>query len=375
MLLERLGFLVETRRGASLQDVIYKITVPSWRATGDVAIPEDIVEEIVRLYGYDRLKDKTEMVEFKKPKFQFEFALADKIKNYLSLGCGLNEVFNYPWLDANIVRQFNLPLENFIAIANPPAEENKFLQTSLIPNLLKNIDTNIGFFKDFKIFELARVFQTGIGKNDGEDNLPHQPKYLSAAFVGGKEKEVFLEAKGVLEKMSEISGVKCQFSEIKNLKHNFLNQEKNLDIICHGKNIGWLGEMKEKIKGKNVALFEINFSQLVEIAEAQSFVAQNKYTPIPTYPAIERDLAFELDWGVKWGNLCDVILSEAKDPVVKKIDFLSEFDLGLKKSVAFRITYQADRTLTDEEVKVVEEKIVKLLEKKFNARLRAALGK
>ncbi|MBU4482380.1 phenylalanine--tRNA ligase subunit beta, partial [Patescibacteria group bacterium] len=89
------------------------------------------------------------------------------------------------------------------------------------------------------------------------------------------------------------------------------------------------------------------------------------------FPSIERDIAIEVDWDVKWGEIKNEILKQIQDDIFNKIEFLSEFDLGNKKSLAFRITYQADKTLKDKEVEVVENKIIRLLEKKFGAKLRS----
>ena len=193
-ILTRLGFEIDEK------NKIYKIKVPSWRATGDISISEDIIEEIARIYGYDNLKEKVEKVEMNKAKFQLEFDLENKIKNYLSLGCGMNEVFNYPWLDEKILNKFNLSDKNYIEIDNPPAEENRFLQISLIPNLIKNAQDNLRYFSKFKLFELARVFKPGQDKSFGDDVLPEQPKMLAGIIVS--KDDVFFEIKGIIEKFS-----------------------------------------------------------------------------------------------------------------------------------------------------------------------------
>ncbi len=373
-ILEKLGFIVETRRGASLQGVVYIVVVPSWRATGDISQPEDIVEEVARVLGYDNLAEHEEIVDFKQAVYQPEQELEKKIKNYLSLSCGLNEVFNYPWTEQRLLKKYGLN-GKIIEISNPPAEENKWLAASLIPNLLKNIEANLPYFSTFKIFEIGRVFlsakvphfKPGSRHSGPAAYLADQPKMLAGAVVG--KEEAFLTAKGIL---TGIAGIETKIGVVPG---EFLG-EKKLVVVCKGEIIGWLGEMKEKIKNKNIVLFEINFDKLMEIV-GTGLDLSVKYAPLPQFPVVERDLAFEVGWPVKWEDLSNVILRSVatKDPVFKGIEFLSEFDLGDRKSVAFRIIYGADRTLKDEEVEEVQNKIIKLMEEKFGARLRVALGK
>ena len=94
-----------------------------------------------------------------------------------------------------------------------------------------------------------------------------------------------------------------------------------------------------------------------------------KYSPLPQYPSIERDLAIEIDWQIKWNEILELVQGD-RSGLIANIKFLSEYDLGDKKSVAFRIIYQTDRTLKDKEVEVVEKKIIKKLDKNFGAKLR-----
>jgi len=277
----------------------------------------------------------------------------------------MNEVFNYPWLDEKILNKFNLSDKNYIEIDNPPAEENRFLQISLIPNLIKNAQDNLRYFSKFKLFELARVFKPGQDKSFGDDVLPEQPKMLAGIIVS--KDDVFFEIKGIIEKFSIFN---FQFSnnfQLNNLQ--FLNKEKFLGIFLDDREIGWLGEMQDKIKNKNIGLFEINFSKLCR--NDALHCSMLKYQQIPQFPLIERDIAIEVDWDVKWGDVSSAVSKAMADEnIIKNIIFLSEFDLSEKKSLAFKVIYQADRTLKDEDVKIIENKIIKLLKKKFNAELR-----
>jgi len=277
------------------------------------------------------------------------------------------------------------------------------LQNSLIPNLLKNTGDNLRYFDEFKIFELARIYisvgdrvsqpvakkgagyETSAQHRGNQDKLPYQPKMLAGVVVTQKDKNAFLELKGALEGLFGKLGIKDYKFVIPSERSEAmgsLDKEKFLSIELDGEELGWLGELKENIyrqfsfKNRKVALFEINFDKLIKIVGTGRDLSV-KYKPLPQFPSIIRDLAFELNWDVKWQNVNDEILRRftPQDDNLREVQFLSEFGLGDRKSVAFRIIYQADRTLKDEEVEVVEKKIIKILGDKFGARLRAALGK
>ena len=382
-ILEKLGFEVKCQsvKVSSVKESIYTIEVPSWRATGDIKIPEDIVEEVARVMGYDNLAEQKTMVELEKPKIQMEHILENRVKKFLALAGGFSEVFNYPWASEKILKIVGKN-DKIIEVVNPPGEDLGTLQNSLIPNLLKNTEDNLRYFDEFKIFELARIFWPKFEKLDKNfsDALPLQPKILSGVMVTLKDKNAFLELKGVMEKLF-INGLRITDYELRVTKPelSYLDGEKFLSIEIGGEEYGWLGELKESVynqfnfKKRKVALFEINFDKLVLAAREFESV---KYAPLPQFPAIVRDLAFEMNWQVKWADVSEGILRFAQnDTNIKNVQFLSEFGLGDRKSVAFRIVYQAERTLKDEEVEVVQEKIVEMMKKKFDARLRAALQK
>ncbi|HPA25310.1 MAG TPA: phenylalanine--tRNA ligase subunit beta [bacterium] len=366
-ILERLGFVVETQDIAS-QNTGYKITVPYWRSTGDIDCPEDIVEEVARIYGYNNLKDQPLGVKLHKQILQPEFELCQKIKDFLVLNSGLNEIFNYPWTEEIYLKKLG---ENgkMIIVANPPSEANKWLQNSLIPNLVKNIEDNLRYFDEFGIFEMANVY------------LPsnQESKMLAIGFVSPKNTDAFLSVKGIIENIFNILQITDYRLQITKTSESYLNSEKSLAVCVGDKQLGWLGELKKEIyqkfnfKNRNICLTEINLTELIAVAKN---VSVKKYQPLPQFPSVVRDLAFELGWSVNWESVNKEILKLVQDDNIKKeTEFLSEFDLGNKKSLAFRIIYQAHRTLTDKEVDNIQEKIIKLITEKFAGKLRVNLKK
>lgn len=366
-ILQRLSFKIERQS----DEEKLRLEVPWWRSTGDISIPEDIVEEVARIYGYDNLQEKEELVNLQKSKYQPEFDLELKVKNYLAVGWGMNEVFNYPWAEAAILAKLGIK-SGMIEIANPPTEENRFLQATLIPNLIKNAEKNLGFFHSFKLFELARVYQVGVGKFDGIDVLPKQPKMLAGVFVGTRSQDVFLEAKGMIEQLVSFLQIGAVGFEPKT-KVDFLNPGKCLQVVLNKEPLGYLGAIKKEIyqkfdfRNKEVVVFEIDFEKLVCAYES---VLPPRYNPLPEYPPVVRDFAIEVEYAVTWKQILDNVQRVSR--LIREITFLSVYDLkDGRKSVAFRVVFQSDeKTLKSEEVKEIEEKIVRLLGENLGARLR-----
>jgi phenylalanyl-tRNA synthetase beta chain len=304
--------------------------------------------------------------------------LEDKVRTYLSLGAGMSEVLNYPWADEKVMLELGLePSKNCIEISNPPAPELRYLQTTLLPNLIKNIRDNIRFNERFKIFELARVYHNKFERWDetAKDNLPQQPKNLVGVVVGNKKDEVFLEIKGIVEDGIKylVSNIKYEFKPADSpLK--FLDKSKILDIYLGKEKIGWLGEVnysKMNFKGKQVAVFEIDWNKLlgfIQLSGTEPTLNIRKYKKLSSYPVIERDIAVEIDWDIKWGEVANFV--NKADKLISQVEFLSEYPLENKKSLAFRVVYQAERTLRDKEVEKIERKILDKLKKKFGAELR-----
>lgn len=359
-ILGRLGFEFGAKSG------VLSIRVPSWRSTGDVSIAEDIVEEVARIYGYDNLEEVSEMVELRGVKYQKEYSLEGRVKNYLSLGAGMSEVFNYPWADGKMLKKLGLKGE--VAIANPPTEEYGYLQSSLVPNIVQNVEDNLRYVDVFRLYELARVY---LGKSDkwdkkSLDKLPHQPKFLAGAVVEAKDGQPFLEVKGIIGGLFKEIGVVNWDVHDKDLKIDFIDNSRSLEIVAGKDKIGWLGEVdyaKIDCKNKRMALFEIDFEKLMGLE-----IVEKKYMPLVQFPSIERDIAVEVEWAVSWVEIRDEI--SGIDKLISNIVFLSEYGLKDKKSLAFRVVYQADRTLKDSEVVKIEKKILDKLKAKFKAERR-----
>lgn len=366
-ILENLGFGVKTKADNLV------ITVPHWRATGDVSIPEDIVEEVGRIYGYDNLALKSLRYEVTRAVYQPKQVLQKRIKLFLANSAGLFEIYNYPWAEDKYLQILDLD-KNLVELDNPPAQTNKFLQSSLLPNFLKAVETNARFSDEFGLFELARVFlsETRVFGNAGKDKLPEQPKYL----IGGKYSattDVYLQVKGIVEELfADLNITNFDFEYAFDQSLSFLEKQSSVVVTAGGKKVGYFGNLSNQVINKldlkagkkNLCVFEIDLEGLFSNMEQTE-----KFQALPQYPGVSRDLAFELDKKIVWHDLKEQVLKISL--LIKNIEFLSIYDLGDKKSLAFRVEYLSDeKTLTSEEVEKIELEIVKMVQEKFKGNLR-----
>lgn len=375
--LERLGFSVKVK------DDNFRIAVPPWRATGDVSIPEDIVEEVARIYGYDNLGFQPLRVALEKAVYQPRQLAERRVKEYLSMAAGMNEVFCYPW----VADRFHALLGSGpIALAHPPAEDRKFLATTLIPNIIEAVEKNIRNIDDFRLFELAKVFipaRRTDGK--GSEYLPDQPTRLAGAVIGPDQQDTFLAVKGIVQGLLSHIGV-ASVSFIRG-KELFAQQRAGdaggecppawLDL-CHGlalhssaRVLGYMGFVSEEhlaekcdFVNKSVCFFELFFDRILK-TEA----AVKKYEPVPPFPPVIRDLSIVVDRSVAWEDIRNLVFGA--DNLVASVSFLSPYDLGSKKSIALRVEYRSpQRTLTGDEVEKIEQKILRKIKKELGGELR-----
>ncbi len=353
---EILSFLefVVVESGKSL-----KVKVPSYRI--DVERVNDVIEEIGRIYGYENIPETLSLVEMKSVAQGKSLAVEKEIKKIME-GMGFTETYNYSFLGKKDIDGVSLNEEDHFELQNPLNEEFKFLRTSMLSGLLKNVYQNLKQKDNFKLFELARVYL----KKD--ENLPDEKKILAGVVIGKTIKDnLFYEVKGQTEILfSKLGFDNLNYKEIINTE-SFWHKGRSAEIFYEKKAIGKIGEIHPITLTAfdvetRVAYFEIYLENI-----GQFYNGKKRYKKINRFPSIELDLSFVFDERISWEEIGKAIL-DVKNDLIKNIepfDIYRGASLGEgKKSIAFRIKYQAeDRTLKDEEVKAVQEKAIKELEK------------
>lgn len=357
-ILMRLGFVV-----VSETDERIDVKAPSYRS--DVYREIDIIEEIIRIYGYDRIPIKTDIGIGIVNKKRYE-QMTDRVRQLLT-GLGLFEVVTYSIVE-KVSPDFDVKvwsdLDNLI-IRNPLIQTENRLRKTLLFNFLKikRHNQNRGV-KEVNIFEIANIY---LPLNDKK--MPDEKKCLSLLI----EKD-FWELKGIIESIIRILRInKCCEWTPQDL--NFFDKDKSAVIKMDDKPFGFMGELNkglcDRYELNGVSSFaEIDFDLLVNKPTTSSL-----YKELPNFPSITRDVAIVVDEKIKWKDVEGCVLS-ADVSFFDGIEFFDiyrgrQIDAG-KKSIAFSVRFRADdRTLKGEEADDAVKKIVDKLDKELDAKIRA----
>ena len=346
---------------------VLELEVPTFRL--DITEDADILEEIARIYGYDNIAsaslegNATAGVKTEKQKF------IDNVKSN-SIACGLNEILTYSFVSPRGVDKINLPADdekrNFVKIMNPLGEETSVMRTTLIPNMLDVISTNISHkVEEVSAFECGNTFIP-------QEGLPIETKKYCVGMYG-KEVDFFV-LKGVIESVLNNVGLKGYEIEPETTNLTF-HPGRCAKIVYNNIYIGTFGELHPDVienynLGQRVYVAEINIDTVFE-----NLNLTKSYNPLPKYPSTSRDIALIVKDEVFVKQIEDIIKANGEDLVesYKLFDVYkgAQIEEG-HKSIAYSITYRSkDKTLTDEDVAKVHEKILSELSEKLNANLRS----
>lgn len=364
--LGRLGFDVQFKNG------VYHTVAPTWRSTGDITMRDDVLGEIARLVGYENFESKPLPVNFENAVHQIDTDLNRNLREHLAFRCGFNEIFTYPWIDEKYVKAAKIEMENGIRLATPPAPELATLRQSLVPGSLEAIVKNLRYYDNFKVFEVAEVFEKGEFHPSSEDEtLPVHRLMLTGALVGKDAKSLFFEAKGVVESLPRYCHMnRYQFKQVQ--KPSWADSDVYLNIINDEKEvIGSLGLVSVAtladagIKKASAAVFELDVKKLVPFTSRT-----NKFQHLPQFPLVEEDLSLLADEDVKWEDIYDAIKYMAKE-----VNFIEEYRGAQipegKKSIMLRIKLgNDDSTMTAKQIEKKTKNILNVLAKKTGATLR-----
>ena len=354
------------------------VVVPTWRSTGDVSIQADIMEEVARMYGYENFEAEPITTTFDGAINQLDKDLERRIKEYLAIRCGMQEIFTYPWMEESYVNAVLQSTEGILSLSTPPSPAERFVRSSLLPNLCKAVVKNERYFNEFSIFETAQVFrdENYTSPYDPREKLPSQRKNVAGAFVT-TDKDItalFRKAKGVVEMMA-------RYVHMETL--TFRQTEKPVWAdnvvwlnICRGEEkVGDLALLSKKvsmacgIKNLNVMLFQLDQDSLVPLKSRT-----NTFTHMAEYPMTDYDISLLLDGSVQWKDVLQTV-GGIKSELLHGASFVDEYrgkqvPAG-KKSLTLRLSIGSkEKTLTSSEIEEVASSVLNKTAKRFGAELR-----
>ncbi len=354
------------------------IVVPTWRSTGDVSIKADIMEEVARMYGYENFEATTITTSFDGAINQLGVDLVRKIKEYLAFRCNMQEIFTYPWMTDEFVNALFPSTDGILALATPPSPNEKYIRSSLLPNICKAIVKNERNFSEFDIFEEAQIFLDSDYTSDyAGEKLPAQKKHLGCAFVGSPDRvgELFRKAKGVIGSMPRFTHMEgFTFSKVE--KPYWADETVWLNIMLGEKKIGDLALLSKKaalacgIKVLSAVLVELDMDALVPFKSRT-----NRYERMPEYPMNDYDISFLVDSMVKWDDIYSAVMAK-KNEFLRGVKFVDEYKgkqiPAGKKSVTIRLVIGSDeKTLTGDEIEQIANSVLKRIAKTTGAEIRS----
>ena len=356
-----LGFIL-TRNGDSFTAI-----VPSWRATKDVTMKADIIEEITRIYGYDNFdvhSTKSLLIPVRQSdKRENEYHM----KLMLAQRYAMNEVHSYIWYESKLNKEMGIVTEPNIRVINSVTAENDTIRSTIIPSLLGFIYKNADTYPEMGIFEIGRVA-------DGlkEDGLANERKRLGLVMASKKmsEKEVYFKIKEIIEQLllTAKNTVPSFTAKDTEGKSNYIHPVNCTSILLEGSEIGYFSVLNPRIRNNidkklNVVFAEIDLEQMEQTAAEPL-----NYKEVSKYPGVTVDLSLLADKTMRYEAIEEAIQGYPCEYLqgYHLIDiFEDEKLLPDKKSITIRFEFGSmDRTLEGQETNAMVEGLLQTLKEK-----------
>ena len=352
--LKSLGF------GVELENNSFTVDVPSWRATKDVTMKADIIEEITRIYGYDNFDVHTAVAPLYPVRPSIEKTVEDKIKDLLVKRFSLHELHSYVWSYYDELKAIGLDADGVIKLDGATNPNIETIRRSIIPTQLCQVKSNTSFALRFGIFEIGRVV-TGLDENN---NCIEKKKLAITLFSKIAPVSVlFYKLRDILEIMSDDIKHKPLTFEAKQAEYPYQHPVNLNRVFCDGVEIGEIGIVYPTVQKKIDKKASIVYAEIDVDAFANIENASIQYIEPSRFPEMEIDLSFIS----KTFAPISIAIAEAKSPLVKNVyvtDIYEDENDG-SKSITTRIVFaHPERTLTKEEVTEVTDKIIATLKEK-----------
>lgn len=342
----------------------FRLVVPSWRATKDVTIKADIIEEITRIYGYDNFDISSTKSYLTPVRHSVERDNEYHMKQLLTERYAMSEVHSYIWYESKTNKELGIVTEPNIRVINSVTAENDTIRSTMVPSLLGFVARNVDNYPEMGMYEIGRVA-------DGlkPDGLCNERKRLCFVTASKKlsDKEVYFKCKEIIEQLvAAIKNTTPTFKVKEELsKYNYVHPVNSAAILIKGEEIGFFSVLNPKVKNKidkklNVAFAEIDLENL-----EKSAAEELRYTEISKYPGVSYDLSLLADRALRYEEL-SAYIREYQSQYLQSFRLIDVFEdeklLPGKKSVTVRFEFGSmDRTLEGQEIQSMIDDLLQVL--------------
>lgn len=344
------------------------ITIPTFRI--DIAIKEDIAEEVARIYGYDKIPTTIfKVATEREPKYKNDI-LTDVVIETM-IGSGVNQSISYSFVSPKVFDKVNIPadskLRNVVKIKNPLGEDYSVMRTTTLPSIMESLGRNYSRNNDYvRLFEIGRTYIP----NEDQTKLPTEKKVLTIGIYGDCD---YLDLKGIVENVIDGLGI-TKAKYVRESENPSYHPGKTASLMVRNKKVGVFGEIHPDVTesyGIDVDCYvaELDLDVLFEASSTTK-----TYKPLPKFPAVTRDIALLCDDSILVAEIEETI-RKAGGNLVEKVQLFDIYKGAQipegKKSIAYAIAYRDEKkTLEDKDIAKVHDKILKALEHKLGAVLR-----
>ena len=353
-----------------VSDDLHTITVPSFR--DDVRCMNDVAEEILRMYGYDKIESTlsnsaTPTLGARTDRQNFDNNLHDML-----VGMGMDEIETFSFISPSYYDKIRLAADDYrrkcVVISNPLGEDTSVMRTSTLPSMLKVLADNYAKKNQaVTLFEMSKVYLP-----KSEDELPDEPGRITLGFTTSDDKNGFYRMKGYIEAILDIAGITNAVFKAEKNEPTF-HPGRCAVVYSGDKKLGIFGEAYPEVSenygiGARVYLAELESDNIFDTRRREI-----EFTPIPKHPAIERDFSFVCDEELEAASVVNAV--KAASNLVSSVELFDIYrgpQLGIgKKSMSYAVMLRAsDRTLTDTEADEAVKSILSSLEKELGIKLR-----
>ena len=355
-ILTKLGFVVD------LKNNMLNVKVPSYRATKDISLKEDLVEEIARSYGYDNIKPEPISMEVKSieqneahnNEYQTKYILAEKY--------GMNEVHSYLWNFVDFNKSVGIEQKSYVSLVDDSNAGQSGIRSLLAPTLLKFMEENRNSYSDIQIFEIGRVV-AGLDNNNLAIEEPHLSICLASQTLSNEK--LYFRLKEVLMDIAQnIYGKQISLGKIDALP-NYMHPVNSTNIYAENKNIGYFGVLHPSVKLAidkrfNIAVLELNTNELLQ---AKNY--ENKIKKVSKFQDVNLDYSFLVPKNTKYADI-ENHLNNFRAKLIwtyKLTDIYESKELGDYASWTFKFNICAlDKTLSAKDIEIFNMRLLQHME-------------